>query len=166
MLYENYKVEYSFAKFLLAFSRLQYNWQSASVQIEEAAEHFKEAKKYMDQESIDLLQKEFDKFGKKQSTKKIGSYSNSKGRYEGEIAWEVANGKGKFTFNNGTVIEGEFKDGLANGFCSTTYKNGDLFEGKYVDGIKEGSGLYHHNNGDLFVGIYINDKVQSPKKVQ
>ena len=162
MLYENYKEEYSFVQFLLSFGELHYSRNNARKKIEEAAEHFKEAKKYMDQESIDLLQKEFNKLAKEQSTKKIGSYSNSEGRYEGEIAWEVPNGKGKFTFNNGTVIEGEFKDGLANGFCSTTYKNGDLFEGKYVDGIKEGSGLYHHNNGDLFVGIYINDKYEGP----
>ena len=50
------------------------------------------------------------------------------------------NGKGKYSFKDGTMYEGEFKDDDYNGKGKLTDADGSVYEGEFKDGREHGKG--------------------------
>ena len=80
-------------------------------------------------------------------------------------------GKGKFTYENGTVLEGEFKDGnfngkgkiiYGNGSLNSPYENGDVYEGEFKEFNKDnkphGKGKFIYKNGTVYEGEFKDGK--------
>ena len=155
----NNSEEYGFITCLISFSELNTCRSDidSDEQIKKAGEIFDEGKKFVDKETVDVFQKMFDIFAKKHSATRTGSISYEHGKYEGEIVWDKPNGKGKFTYDDGSIYEGQFKDGCFNGFGIYKWTNGDHFEGMYKDDVRNGEGKYYYSNGDTFIGKYKND---------
>lgn len=163
---DTYPDTYGFIYCLRAFQELNVFRQrvDADEQIKEAGEYFKKAKDVLDKETEDVFQKMFDIFGKKNSATRIGSILYKQGKYEGEIVWDKPNGKGKFTYNDGSIYEGQFKDGCFSGFGIYKWTNGDHFEGMYKDDVRNGEGKYYYSDGDVVECNYENDKRHGPYK--
>ena len=187
---ENYPEEYGFINCLISFSELN-TWRGGRIdsdeQIKNAGEIFNKGKKFVDKETVDVFQKMFDIFGKKNSSTRTGSILYNYGKYEGEIVWDKPNGQGKFTYDEGSSYEGQFKDGVRqgfgvykyasgsrfegqykndqpNGFGKMFHNDGDRFEGMYKDGVRNGHGTYYYSNGDVLEGDFYNDVSSGPFK--
>ncbi len=50
------------------------------------------------------------------------------------------NGKGKYTWPDGTVYDGDWKDDIKNGEGKSTYPDGIVYEGDFKDGKMNGKG--------------------------
>jgi hypothetical protein len=67
------------------------------------------------------------------------------------------NGKGEYTWTDGSVYEGDWLADKRHGKGKFTYANGDVFVGEYKDDLRNGKGKYTFPNGDVFVGEYKDD---------
>ena len=93
-------------------------------------------------------------------TKKGKNYKT--GKYIGEMANNLAEGKGIFYWKNGDVYEGEWKNGQKDGkgiyyFNNNPWK-GDRYEGEWKNDKQEGKGIYYYNNGSRYEGDFKNNK--------
>jgi hypothetical protein len=61
-------------------------------------------------------------------------------------------GKGKFIYKNGDVLEGEWKNGNMNGQGKLTFITGESYEGEWKNGRMNGRGVYRYENGDVYEG--------------
>jgi hypothetical protein len=58
-------------------------------------------------------------------------------------------GQGKEIWNNGAeTYEGEFVDGKKNGKGKFSWSDGSYYEGDFVDGLFEGYGTYYFKEND------------------
>lgn len=70
-----------------------------------------------------------------------GSYSSSKGKYEGDFQLDNFHGKGVLTFSDGSKYEGEFKDSKFHGKGIFMDKDGNiLYDGEYQNDLRYGKG--------------------------
>ena len=92
---------------------------------------------------------------------KAHGQGESKGRYhyKGEFKEGKANGKGIYTWANGSKYEGEYKDGKMHGKGIITWANGSKYEGEYKDGKMHGKGIYTWANGNKYDGEFKDSKM-------
>ena len=72
--------------------------------------------------------------------------------------YDVADGEGSFTYENGTRIEATFSSGEIVGECKVEYNNGDLYQGMLTDGKKSGYGIYIWSDETVYEGSFSEDK--------
>ena len=97
-----------------------------------------------------------------------GKKWNGKGYEEGELIYELKNGKGfvkEYNDYDGNVFEGEYENGLRNGKGTESNEYGIFFDGEYLNGrkwngkiidiqgnvaceLKNGKGVYKSYDGD------------------
>ncbi|NJO24872.1 MAG: hypothetical protein HC867_02380 [Bacteroidia bacterium] len=70
---------------------------------------------------------------------------NLKGKYDGECKKGKAHGHGKATGKD--AYEGDFKSGLPDGKGTYTWSNGTSFTGKWDNGLREGKGIMTYKTG-------------------
>jgi hypothetical protein len=88
------------------------------------------------------------------------TYSNG-AKYTGQWKNMKEDGKGYFTYPDGSSLTGEFKDGNpvnASLVYATGESKGDKFEGDFVNWKFEGQGTYTWTNGNKYVGEWKNGK--------
>ena len=83
---------------------------------------------------------------------------------EGELKDGIRNGKGKYTFPDGTYYEGDWIDGSIEGKGKRTYTDGSYYEGEFKDGIRNGKGKYTFPSGTYYEGEWINNKKEGKGK--
>jgi len=66
--------------------------------------------------------------------------NGQKWKYSGEILDGKPHGKGKMTWDGGTVYEGEFVNGKRYGKGKITYNDNDVYEGEWADDEMKGIG--------------------------
>ncbi|MDR2781413.1 MAG: hypothetical protein LBB21_03070, partial [Holosporaceae bacterium] len=99
--------------------------------------------------------------------------------YEGEFKDGKKNGRGKFTYPDGSSYEGIFKDDekdgegiftstrsntehrctykdgkIVNGYIKIDYENGSSYEGEFKDGRKNGKGKLTYQDGSFYEGDF------------
>ena len=62
-------------------------------------------------------------------------------RYEGEYRGGQANGRGVYTYTDGSHYDGEFKDGNFNGRGVFTFADGNRYVGEFKDNKVNGTGI-------------------------
>jgi hypothetical protein len=110
-------------------------------------------------------------------TRDHGTLAFSNGYYRGDLVEGKMEGKGSFSFNDGSFYRGEFLQGRPEGTGELTGSDGSLYHGsfkkgkmqgkgvmKWADGsqykgpfnngLMEGIGLYTWPNGDRFKGLF------------
>jgi hypothetical protein len=74
-------------------------------------------------------------------------------RYDGAFNERGQNGKGSFTFGDGSVYTGVFLNGLANGKGKYVGFDGNtIYEGDFKDGRFDGQGVYFYPDGRFYEG--------------
>lgn len=80
-------------------------------------------------------------FGKRNGK---GSYTWPDGsKYKGHYKNGNRHGQGKMEFSSGVIYQGAFVDDERHGFGKLTWPNGDFFEGHWVRGRRLGVGYFH-----------------------
>ena len=75
------------------------------------------------------------------------------------------NGKGRLTFDDGSVYEGFFVNGMPHGEGTCSFKNGDLYKGLWQNGKPQGQGKYTYANGVMLSGHWDKGKFMDPPKL-
>ena len=70
------------------------------------------------------------------------------------------NGKGSYTYADGSKYIGDFKDGEPLGYGTCTYANGDRYEGFWANDSPNGKGLLIDHNGKRIMAIWDNGTTQ------
>lgn len=86
----------------------------------------------------------------------IGTYTYSNGIYVGEFKFGDRTGQGIYKFFNGDVLEGGWRNNLAHGKGKYLWNDGSSYVGDFQDGEMHGQGSRIYLNGDKFVGTYKN----------
>lgn len=86
-------------------------------------------------------------------------YVNGKfeSKYEGTYRNGIREGKGSFTYVDGTVRTGTFVNGQLTGMGSGKDENGNSYEGDFLNYRMHGNGIRRWGNGSTFVGFMVND---------
>ena len=79
--------------------------------------------------------------------------------YEGEMAGDQRDGRGKTTWTNGETYEGDWKDDMQSGYGKNVWADGSLFHGQYYNNLKQGVGLYQWEDGSHYLGEWRADKM-------
>lgn len=88
----------------------------------------------------------------------IMHYHLTGGRYEGEWASGLRNGRGTMYYANGDRYEGEWMDGKRSGLGVFWLKNGDRYEGQWANDLKNGSGRYYYTQlKRIYEGEWLQD---------
>ena len=75
------------------------------------------------------------------------------GIYEGDLdIYEIRNGYGKMTYEDGGVYEGEWKDDDFNGMGKYIWPSGSVYEGDFLDGVRSGYGKMVCDSGNAYEG--------------
>ena len=82
-------------------------------------------------------------------------YKNGKfeSKYEGLYKNGIREGKGKFTYADGSVKTGVFVKGQLTGNGTMTTNDGHSYDGEFINYRMHGKGTMHYANGATFVGI-------------
>ena len=80
-------------------------------------------------------------------------------RYEGEYRGGQANGRGVYTYTDGSHYDGEWREGRRNGRGVFTFTNGNLYDGEFKDGNFNGRGVFTFADGNRYVGEFKDNKV-------
>jgi len=83
---------------------------------------------------------------------------NSGDVYEGENKYDKFDGKGTYTWADGTSYSGEWKNDLKHGQGTYIWNNGDKYEGSFVDDKKSGYGVFTKADGSIYTGNWTNGK--------
>ena len=81
------------------------------------------------------------------------------GDYEGSLHNGQPQGRGKMTYEDGTVYEGDFEDGLANGRGKCEYSDGNVYEGEFENDVMHGRGKMTYADGDVYEGNWLNNEM-------
>ena len=68
-------------------------------------------------------------------------------------------GKGKYTFDNGSVYEGDYQDDKRHGHGNIRFANGHMYEGYWENDKMHGKGKYTFDDGSVYEGHLENDKI-------
>lgn len=91
------------------------------------------------------------------------TYGGTKDVYEGTFKNDKIDGKGKYTYSDGSVFEGSFSSGVKNGYGTFTSSFGEITKGTYVNDLLNGFGEYVSADGKYtYSGNFVND-VQNGK---
>ena len=77
-------------------------------------------------------------------------------KYEGQWNSDFKDGNGVMTYANGDKYEGKWHDGLQDGLGIMTYANRDKYQGYWVSGQPNGNGIMFYHNGDTYKGEWHN----------
>lgn len=86
---------------------------------------------------------------------------DNKSKYQGILSESLFNGKGKFTWPDGSTYEGEFSKSSIKGFGKFKNIEGDSYQGLWSNNYPNGKGTYIFsgaNSGQIYEGDYINGK--------
>ncbi|KAG2485636.1 hypothetical protein HYH03_015696 [Edaphochlamys debaryana] len=72
--------------------------------------------------------------------------------YEGTMEHGVRQGKGTYTWSNGSTYTGEYKEGKKSGQGKMKFPDKGVYEGEWQDDQPHGSGTYTYPNGDVYQG--------------
>jgi len=87
-----------------------------------------------------------------------------KGVYVGDLRDDKANGQGKWTSLDGSVMRGTFKDwDWESGSAAVTLPNNDLYDGEFRSGVPHGKGKRNYTNHDVFEGEFLNGSIVEGK---
>lgn len=75
-------------------------------------------------------------------------------RYAGAVRAGRPNGRGTYTWSDGTWYEGEFRDYEMTGHGLMMSPNGDWYRGEWHDGRANGQGTAQFVDGFTYVGIW------------
>jgi len=83
--------------------------------------------------------------------------------YSNCIQGNCNEGKGTFTFVDGSFYKGEFSNGKAHGFGIWCFVSGDKYVGYFQNNLQHGKGIIYHTNGtqtfgEWILGIYFQPK--------
>mmetsp|Transcript_12319 Transcript_12319/g.26598 ORF Transcript_12319/g.26598 Transcript_12319/m.26598 type:complete len:225 (-) Transcript_12319:778-1452(-) len=78
--------------------------------------------------------------------------------YEGPMENGKRQGKGKYTWSNGTIYEGDYVDNKKHGRGKFTFPDKSTYEGEFVEDRIEGQGTYVYSNGDIYQGQFLAGK--------
>jgi hypothetical protein len=78
-------------------------------------------------------------------------------QFEGEFRADRRQGKGTFTYKDGTRCEGQFTNDQLTGFGRCTYKNGDRYEGLFANNQRQGVGKFFYADGTTCEGQFERD---------
>jgi hypothetical protein len=93
-----------------------------------------------------------------QSTK-TSSIEFSDGSYVGEIDQKGRkNGKGTYTWHDGSVYVGDFKDDSRHGNGRFNWSNGESYKGEYLEDERTGEGSFHWPDGSFYEGSFLRGK--------
>lgn len=70
---------------------------------------------------------------------------------------ERRNGKGKYTWADGSYYNGEWVNNKKEGIGEYKFKDGSLFNGDWVNNKRNGLGKFISSSGDTYYGFYKND---------
>ena len=80
-------------------------------------------------------------------------------RYVGEVDEKnMPDGKGKFTYTNGSYYEGEFAHGVREGYGIFYWSTGDSYEGGWKKDKRHGEGVMKYANGRVRKGRFENNE--------
>lgn len=74
------------------------------------------------------------------------------------IKGDCNNGKGVFTFKDGSKYEGNFQSNKFNGYGIMNFSNGDRYRGQWKNHGRNGKGELTFANGDQYIGEFQEDK--------
>eukprot|EP01065_Artemidia_motanka_P001222 TRINITY_DN10564_c0_g1_i1.p1 TRINITY_DN10564_c0_g1~~TRINITY_DN10564_c0_g1_i1.p1 ORF type:complete len:972 (+),score=283.17 TRINITY_DN10564_c0_g1_i1:110-3025(+) len=80
------------------------------------------------------------------------------GTYVGHFANGLEDGRGNFTFLNGSVYKGGFVAGLFHGWGVYTDAEGNVYEGQWREGLQWGQGTLTGVNSHVYVGDWVRDE--------
>jgi hypothetical protein len=78
-------------------------------------------------------------------------------QFEGEFVADRRDGKGTFTYKDGTRCEGQFTNDQLTGFGRCTYKTGDRYEGLFQNNQRQGVGKFFYADGTICEGRFDRD---------
>ena len=70
----------------------------------------------------------------------------------------IREGKGRETFQDGTIYQGRFFADKKHGDGVEIFTDGSSYEGAYKCGLRDGKGTYRHADGQAHVGTFKNDE--------
>lgn len=87
----------------------------------------------------------------------IKEYDN--GIYKGYMLNGKPYGRGKYTWNDGTVYEGDYSNetGFKHGKGKLIETDGTIYEGDFKDGMKSGNGIQKNTDGRVYEGEFKNN---------
>lgn len=85
----------------------------------------------------------------------FGKLTGNNEEYEGNFMNNFFNGKGKYTFNDGSIYEGDFDSGYKSGTGKFTKKDEFIYEGSWSNNFPHGFGTFTYNN-IIIKGIWRN----------
>lgn len=81
------------------------------------------------------------------------------GVYTGELVFGVPQGKGKYTYPDGSTYEGDFEDGYFHGYgILTDVEYGYRYEGEFAYDLFHGKGFLTYDDGASYEGDFQNDE--------
>ena len=81
------------------------------------------------------------------------------GVYTGELVFGVPQGKGKYTYPDGSTYEGDFEGGYFHGYgVLTDAELGYRYEGEFVYEHFQGKGVLSYSDGETYEGEFQNDQ--------
>ena len=87
------------------------------------------------------------------------NWANKK-TYDGNWINGKMNGKGKFTYQDGSYYEGEFVNGKKNGYGIYKWDNDKYYEGKWKNDKQNGYGVYYDKN-KVIKGFWVDGKIRN-----
>ena len=80
--------------------------------------------------------------------------------YEGNFEDDLYNGQGQYIWgNNGNKYIGEFKNGKIEGKGTFSYEDGTIFVGNFIEGYKNGEGYIQFPDGKKYFGNWLNGEL-------
>lgn len=76
--------------------------------------------------------------------------------YEGDLVKGIPNGKGKYSWDNGTCYEGDVVNGQRHGYGILTWSNGAVYEGEFANDQLHGQGVFRDIDGSTKTGRWEN----------
>jgi len=80
------------------------------------------------------------------------------GKYKGTYKAGKKEGRGNFTWDNGTKYAGEWQNDMMKGFGTLSLPDGARYDGYWRNGKREGFGTYKWENGDSYQGQFKDNK--------
>jgi hypothetical protein len=87
-------------------------------------------------------------------------------QFEGEFKLDQRQGKGSFSYADGTKCEGTFVNDRLNGFGKCTYAGGNRYEGEWRDNRRQGAGTFTYADGTKCEGTWRDDGLNGFGKCQ
>lgn len=93
-----------------------------------------------------------------------GTARYNDGEYTGDFKDKYFNGKGTYTWPDGSVYTGDFKDGRPHGKGTFTKPDGTQYTGDFKFGQPNGKGKLTDKDNKTYEGDFVNGALVKPKK--